>query len=322
VHQTSGTRLTEIIVAFIICALIAYTALTSQNNQQTFLLLGIYAGASFRMLPSLNRMLNAQMQIKSHEYLFQELNSVRDFKIFQNQKEEPSFRFEKTIELQNITFQYPAGAKVLDHASLTINKGDKIALVGKSGSGKTTVLLLILHFLKGEGKIRVDGREIHDENLSAWRRTCSYVPQNPYMLDATIMENIAFGLSSADINVERIRELIRDLDLQEMLDQLPEGLSTQIGERGIKLSGGQRQRIAIARALYGGAEVLLFDEITNQLDARTEMEIIHTLEKVAHQKKTILMITHHDHLLKEFGRILSLENGVISEMSPVQTSHG
>ena len=104
------------------------------------------------------------------------------------------------------------------------------------------------------------------------------------------------------INFEKIRRLIKDLDLEEMISQLPDGLSTQIGEKGIKLSGGQRQRIAIARALYADAEVLLFDEITNQLDAHTEKEIINTLIKVAHQQKTILMITHHEHLLNEFDR--------------------
>ena len=140
-----------------------------------------------------------------------------------------------------------------------------------------------------------------------------YVPQNPYILDGTILENIAFGLDTSEINREKIQQIITDLDLEETIDQLPQGLDTPIGERGIKLSGGQRQRLAIARALYFNAEILLLDEVTSQLDAATEKEILDTLEKVTRQSKTILMITHHTNLLNQFSRVLLLENGDIHE---------
>jgi ATP-binding cassette, subfamily B, bacterial PglK len=133
------------------------------------------------------------------------------------------------------------------------------------------------------------------------------------MLDGTIAENIAFGLPAIEIDQEKIRQLILDLDLKNMIDQLPLGTETPIGERGIKLSGGQRQRIAIARALYCDTEVLLLDEITNQLDALTEREILCTLEKISSQNKTILMITHHTNLLPQFSRIIRLENGILRE---------
>ena len=139
------------------------------------------------------------------------------------------------------------------------------------------------------------------------------------MMDGSIVENIAFGVPGANIDQEKIRQLIHDLDLDEIISQLPDGLATQIGERGIKLSGGQRQRIAIARALYADAEVLLLDEITNQLDAQTEQEIVKTLEKVAQQKKTIVMITHHNDLLKHFDQVLKIENGILSELNVVQS---
>ncbi len=315
VNQTGPTRLTEIIAAFIICAIIAYSVQTNQNNQHTFLLLGIYAGASFRMIPSINRILNSLTQIKSHEYLFKELAGWSNFKEAKNLNLGSQLEFRRAIELKNISFQYPDGVPVLYDASLTIHKGEKIALIGKSGSGKTTVLLLLLQFLKGNsGKILLDGIEIGENNLIEWRKIFSYVPQSPYILDGTIVENIAFGFSTGEINHEKIRQLIKDLDLEEMIGQLPNGLLTQIGEKGVRLSGGQRQRIAIARALYADAEVLLFDEITNQLDAHTEQEIIETLAKITHQNKTIVMITHHQHLLKEFDRILSLENGTIVEL--------
>ncbi len=313
-NQTNASRLTEIIAALIICFLIVYSVFSNQNYQQTILLLGIYAGASFRMIPSLNRMLNALTQIKSHQYLFSELGESTNLKIRKNQKHASALQFTKTIEIRDVSFHYPNGAIVLQGASLTIHKGDKIALVGKSGEGKTTLLMLLLQFIKTDsGKIFLDRTEIKDENLMEWRKLFSYVPQSPYILDGTIAENIAFGFSAEEINHEKIQQLILDLDLGEMIVQLPNGLFTPIGEKGIKLSGGQRQRIAIARALYADAEILLFDEITNQLDRQSEQEIIQTLEKIDLQKKTILMITHHSHLLNHFDRMLTLENGRLSE---------
>jgi ABC-type multidrug transport system fused ATPase/permease subunit len=319
VNQTGPSRLTEIIAACIICAIIGYSLLSHQNAQQTFLLLGVYAGASFRMIPSINRILNALMQIKSHEYLLKELEDLTNFQPTKIQKQY-SQGFEKSIELKNISFQYPNGPVVLNDISFTINKGQKVALVGKSGSGKTTILLILLQFLKpSSGKIIFDGVE---QNDVIWRNVFSYVSQSPYILDSSIAENIAFGYPNEEINFEKINRIIKDLDLEQMIKSFPDGLETQIGEKGIKLSGGQRQRIAIARALYSNAEVLLFDEITNQLDKQTEKEIINTLIKVAHQKKTVMMITHHEHLLAEFDCILSLENGKIIEKYLTQSSLG
>jgi ABC-type multidrug transport system fused ATPase/permease subunit len=319
INQTGPSRLTEIIAAFIICAIIAYSLLNNQNAQQTFLLLGVYAGASFRMIPSINRILNALMQIKSHEYLLKELEELTNFQDLKIQKQ-ISKGFERTLELKNISFQYPNGAVVLTDVSLVIPKGQKIALVGKSGSGKTTILLILLQFLKaGSGKIILDGVE-QDNEGATWRNIFSYVSQSPYIMDGSIAENIAFGYSSDEIDFEKIHQIIKDLDLEQMIKSFPDGLTTQIGEKGIKLSGGQRQRIAIARTLYSNAEVLLFDEITNQLDTQTEKEIINTLIKVAHQKKAVLMITHHEHLLNEFDCVLSLESGKIVEKTLARTS--
>lgn len=319
--QTGATRLTEVIAAFIVCVLILYSILRNQNYQQTFLLLGIYSGASLRMIPSLNRILNSLLQIKSHQYLFHELDVLLEMRQVPERRETSPLPFAHSLELRNLSFHYPGGADVLSGASMKIFRGEKVALVGKSGSGKTTLLLLLLQFLKGDaGQIFLDGTELTDENAARWRGVFSYVPQNPYLLDGTLSENIAFGCSPEKVDREKIMRLIRELDLDEMVSRLSSGLSTHIGEKGAKLSGGQRQRIAIARALYADAEILLLDEITNQLDAGTETEIISTLRKVAHQNKTIVMITHHDYLLGEFDRILSLEQGTLVEQPMVRTS--
>lgn len=314
--QSVATRLTEVIAAFIICFIIIYSVVIDQNYHQKILLLGIYAGASFRMIPSINRILNSILQIKSHEYLFDELNII-SYQPVQKQESFEAPSFVKTIELINVTFRYPNGTLVLNNASLIIHKGEKIALVGKSGTGKTTLLLLLLQFLERQsGEIRLDGMMIDSHTAKALTKIFGYVAQNPYLLDGTIAENIAFGLPAEETDTKRIEQLVRELDLEEMVRSLPDGLSTFVGEKGVTLSGGQRQRIAIARALYANAEVLLFDEITNQLDAKSEQEILRTLEKVALQSKTIIMITHHDHLLRYFDRVLSLENGTLVEKIP------
>ena len=320
--QTGTSRLTEIIAAFIVCSLIVYSLLLNQNYQQTILLLGVYAGASFRIIPSLNRILNASLQIRTHEYLFHELEELSNpEEPIDSAIPKPTVSFNDKIQLEDISFSYPGGPTVLDHVSFTVGKGEKIALVGRSGSGKTTLLLILLRFLPNHsGKILLDGKEIGIENYGTLRPLFSYVSQSPYMIDGSIAENIAFGVPAANIDLEKIRQLIHDLDLNEIISQLPDGLATQIGERGIKLSGGQRQRIAIARALYADAEILLLDEITNQLDAKTEQEIVKTLEKVAQQKKTIVMITHHNDLLKHFDQVLKIENGILSEHNVVQFS--
>ena len=318
--QSGTSRLTEIIAAIIVCSLIIYSLLLDKNYQQTILLLGVYAGASLRIIPSLNRILNASLQIKTHEYLFRELEELSHPDHPDSTMPTSAISFNDKIELVDITFNYPGGPNVLDHVSFTVHKGAKVALVGKSGSGKTTLLLILLRFLSNHGgKILLDGKEIGIEDYALFRGIFSYVPQSPYMMDGSILENIAFGLPLENIDQEKIRRLIHDLDLDEIIKRLPDGLATQIGERGIKLSGGQRQRIAIARALYVDAEVLLLDEITNQLDAQTEQEIVKTLEKVTQQKKTILMITHHDALLKHFDKILKIENGVLTELNVVQS---
>jgi ABC-type multidrug transport system fused ATPase/permease subunit len=321
VNQTGPSRLTEIITAIIICAVIGYSLINNQNTQQTFLLIAVYAGASFRMIPSINRILNALMQIKSHEYLLKELEVLISFPPLTSLKRVTPLVLTRTIELKNIFFQYPDGAAVLSDSSLTIQRGEKIALVGKSGSGKTTILLILLQFLKpNSGKIFLDGVEVRD-NTSDLRKIFSYVSQSPYIMDGTIAENIAFGFSNEEIHFDKIYRIIKDLDLEPMIKSFPDGLATQIGEKGIKLSGGQRQRIAIARALYANSEVLLFDEITNQLDVSTEKEIINILIKVAHQNKTILMITHHEHLLNEFDKVLALEDGKIVERTLSRISY-
>ncbi|MEX2231746.1 MAG: ABC transporter ATP-binding protein [Cyclobacteriaceae bacterium] len=306
--QSGTVRLTEVIVAIVICALIIYSVLTQQHYEQTLLLLGIYTGASFRVIPSVNRILRASQQIKMHEYLFDEFKPLSNFYSYYQKNPSSALTFRESIELKNISFAYLNGPPILQEASLKIAKGEKIAITGKSGAGKTTVFLILLRFLKEtSGKIRMDDKPIENEN--AWRKLFGYVPQDPFILDGTFAENIAFGVSLGDIDQSKILKLIAELELNELVRQWPDGIDTRIGERGAQLSGGQRQRLAIARALYAGAEILLLDEITNQLHASIELEILNLLDRLADQKKTIIMITHKPPRIDFFNSIYNLEKG-------------
>jgi ABC-type bacteriocin/lantibiotic exporter with double-glycine peptidase domain len=221
--------------------------------------------------------------------------------------------------LSGISLRYGDNIPILKNASLFIRKGEKIILSGKSGTGKTTLLYLLLRFIKEqEGTISVDGVTLTDQNALAWRRNIGYVPQNPYILDASVKENIAFGVPDEQIDLNKIGEVIGMMDLGAWVDALPEKIDTVIGERGARISGGQRQRLAIARALYHDAEILLLDEVTNQLDAQTETEVMKAIDHLMSQKKTIILITHHPDLWTSFDAVYELKDGHF-EKAPVKT---
>jgi ABC-type multidrug transport system fused ATPase/permease subunit len=313
VMQVSTSRLTEVIMAFVVCSLILFAVSAEQNYQQTILLLSIYASASFRIIPSVNRILQGSLQIRTHEYLLQAMRVLMNERPVQTSIVVPPTHFSEKMELRNISVRYPEGSFVLQNAGMVIHKGEKVALTGKSGEGKTTLLLVLLGFLKlNEGEIFVDGKKI--ESGQAFRRMLGYVPQNPYILDGSLAENIAFGIPTKEINREKIFQLVEDLDLNGLIDQLPDGIDTRIGERGAKLSGGQRQRLAIARALYTDADILLLDEITNQVDSMMGIEIMNLLDRLVDKKQTILMVTHTIAREDFFDTVYTLEKGRLNRV--------
>jgi ABC-type multidrug transport system fused ATPase/permease subunit len=312
--QSGTTRLTEVIVTLLICALIVYSVSFQQNYQETLMLLGVYAGAGFRMIPSINRILHSTQHIRLHEHLLDELKPLTEQRRNEFPIQVERLRFSDTIDLRNVSFGYSEETTTLDNISLSIQKGEKVALTGVSGGGKTTLLLILLRFLKETtGELLVDGNRINDGR--AWRRLLGYVPQNPYVLDGSIAENIAFGIPQELIDRKKIHQLLSDLGLSEMVSQQPNGMDTQIGERGIKLSGGQRQRLAIARVLYADVEILLLDEITNQVHTFMEKEILNILNDLSLKKTTIIMVTHHITDSRFFDSIYTLENGTLKEMA-------
>lgn len=221
----------------------------------------------------------------------------------------------EAIELDAIWYRYPgASTDALRGVSLRIKAGESVAIVGTSGSGKTTVLDVIVGLLRPTaGRFIVDGREIQS-SAPAWQRRIGYVPQAFYLIDDTIRRNIAFGLPDEQIDEVAVSRALRLAQLDEFIRTLPEGLGTIVGDRGARLSGGQRQRIAIARALYHDPSVLVMDEATSALDTETELEVIQAL-RVLHRDKTVIIVAHRRSTAEQCDRLIRLEEGKVVETS-------
>jgi ATP-binding cassette, subfamily B, bacterial PglK len=313
--SVNAARITEIVAATCIGSVIIYALLSKQSYEQTILLITIYAGAGFRAIPSINRIFSASLQMKTHEYVLDEIKQMHNVDSKVTGQLTTALPFKNAISLDNISFGHNSDQYILKDISLIIRKGEKIAIMGKSGSGKTTLLLLLLRYITPQtGGITIDGEKIAGQHAASFRRLMGYVPQSPYILDASVTENIAFGIEASEIDTQKIAKLVSDLDLQSWIDTLPQGIHTRIGEKGTKISGGQRQRLAIARALYYNAEVLLLDEITNQLDRQTEEAVMHLLRHDIFKNKTVIFITHKSDLLHYFHSIYTIEQGKIKSV--------
>ena len=213
-----------------------------------------------------------------------------------------------------VSYRYPGSETGgLRDISLTIRAGEKIGIVGPTGAGKTTLADITLGLLRpGTGRLVVDGREIDDAALAGWQASVGYVPQDIFLTDATVLENIAFGTEGAEIDEARARRCGRMAQLDDfVLRDMPEGYSSAIGERGVRLSGGQRQRIGIARALYRDADLIVFDEATSALDNVTERDVIAAIEALP-GNKTIMMVAHRLSTVRICDRILVLEGGRVA----------
>jgi ABC-type bacteriocin/lantibiotic exporter with double-glycine peptidase domain len=216
--------------------------------------------------------------------------------------------FEKSLVLDHVGYAYGRGrAHVLSGINLEIPKGARVGIAGKTGSGKSTLTDLVIGLLEpSAGEIRVDGVRLSAVNRAAWQKNIAHVPQSIFLADASVLENIAFGVKRQEIDRERARRAAEQAELAEVIDALPQGYDTRVGERGIQLSGGQRQRIGIARALYKQANVLVFDEATSALDTETESAVMAAIERLD-RSLTILIIAHRLSTLEGCDMVVRLE---------------
>jgi ATP-binding cassette, subfamily B, bacterial PglK len=276
-------------------------------------ILGALAMGSQRLLPSLQQVYFSWSTIVGAQAVIADVADYLNVEPIPAKDEDtPPVKFERSITLEHLVFRYAGtNANVLDNISLTIPKGTHIGFVGPTGSGKSTLLDVVMGLLTpSSGKMKIDGIEIDENNRESWQQYIAHVPQSIYLSDASIAENIAFGVPREQIDFDRVKQAAGKAHLERFITELPKGYDTYVGERGVQLSGGQRQRIGIARALYKQAEVIVFDEATSALDDKTEKLVMDAINGL-NSNLTVLMIAHRLSTLKDCSVVYSLSRGKI-----------
>ena len=282
----------------------------------TLPILALYAFAGYRILPALQLIYNSISQLRyvspALDNLYKELNSN---KLLKNNKYQGNFSFEKDICLKNINYKYPNTSHLsLKNITLEIHSNTKVAFVGTTGSGKTTLADIVLGLLEpNNGILEVDGKSINQTNIRGWQNLIGYVPQQIYLADSSISENIAFGLDLEKINHNLVERVAKIANIHEFIkNELPYGYKTIVGERGIRLSGGERQRLGIARALYHNPKVLVLDEATSAMDNITEKTIMDSINNLG-KNITIILIAHRLNTIKKCDKIFLLDKGELKD---------
>jgi HlyD family secretion protein len=273
--------------------------------------------AAYRLLPAIQSLFTAVVRIRANVPMFEE---VRDdlHRALASDRSPASPGAQswldpprRSLRLEDISFRYDDTGAGLSAIDAEIACGRIVGIVGPNGSGKSTLLAIVLGLLRpSSGRLCVDGVEIDDRGLRAWQRWLAYVPQNPTLLDATLAENIAFGIAADQIDAARLTDAVKMARLAPLVGELPEGLNQRVGAQGLRLSGGQRQRVAIARALYRDSPVIVMDEATSSLDGMTEAEVLEVLRELRGQR-TILCVAHRPAVIRACDELLLLDGGAL-----------
>ncbi len=306
VLQLMPTKIIESSMVLAIFVVIIYGIYFLPDRETLLALLGIYILSAYRIIPSINRIMIAINGLIETQYVFDVIGELD--KSDEISRESTEIEFNDEIAIRDISFRYPKmQSDILENFTLTIKKGETLGIVGKSGNGKTTLMNILLGFLKPyRGSVTIDDIELDESSIKSWRSKIGYVAQEVFLLDASLGENIAFGLSRDEIDVDKLNRVISLASLEELVDILPNGLDTNIGERGTRLSGGQRQRVGIARALYYDSEILFFDEATSSLDGETQREISNAIGSLSLEGLTMIIITHRLSTLDGVDRIIEI----------------
>ncbi len=314
----------ESITLVLISFIIIFKANIFENSDPIVPTIGALSIGIQKLLPSFQSLYVSWASINSHK---SSINKLLKFIKLQEQSpliEEKPLNFKRkritkkidflNIRLLNLFFQYDLKENyILNNLNLEIKRGEKIGIIGKTGDGKSTLLDIIMGLTKPtSGEILINGKNINSDKkyMNLWRKNISHVPQNIYMSDRTIAENIALGYSKNNINIDRLNEASKEAEIYDFINSLENKYNSAIGEGGLKISGGQRQRIGIARALYNNPDILILDEATSSLDEDTEEEIMKSL--VTRRKdNTIIIVTHRPKTLRYCDRIIKLEKGSI-----------
>jgi ABC-type multidrug transport system fused ATPase/permease subunit len=297
-----------------------YFMITKGGLEEALPILAVYAFAGYRLIPALQALYSQLSTLRYHSPLlktlhadFQNLGRSATLSAPQSPEGDQRLRFTRQLTLSDLHYTYPGSQQpALAGINLTVPFRTKIGLVGSSGSGKTTAIDVILGLLQPDrGVLRLDDTVIGPDNLRRWQRNIGYVPQQIYLTDETITENIAFGVLPHEIDKAAVQRAAQIANLHHFIvTELREGYDTLVGERGVRLSGGQRQRIGIARALYHNPEVLILDEATSALDNLTEKAVMEAMDNLGNEK-TIILIAHRLSTVRSCDCIYVLEHGCV-----------
>lgn len=300
-------------LSMVLIAGLAYLlAKDSDGAAKSIPILGALALGAQRLLPVLQQAYAAWTNIRSGKNSLEDALALLDQPLpaYADQHPPLPMQFLHSIELKNVKFRYGAEMPwVLSNIDINIPKGGRIGFIGGTGSGKSTLLDLLMGLLlPTEGSLLIDGQTITPKNYRAWQLNIAHVPQDIFLADTTVEENIAFGVPKDEIDQRRVRESARQAQIANTIEAWPEKYKTVVGERGARISGGQRQRIGIARALYKNAKVIIFDEATSALDSETEQAITRVIENF-NQDLTLLIIAHRTTTLKFCSQVIELGDG-------------
>jgi ATP-binding cassette, subfamily B, bacterial PglK len=316
------------LITFLVIFTWAFLAFDKGNSGSLNAVLGIFAMSSIRLLPCVGTVIGGTSQVRyagsaldKIYFALKELEAIPDANILSLRSSPetwmgsrpaiPVMSFQDQVEVSNIVYHYPdIPDPALDQVSFTFRKGEAIALIGRSGAGKTTLVDLILGLLTPEtGDIKVDGVSIYGQ-LRSWQHLVGYVPQSIYLTEDSLLRNVAFGVPDHLIDHEQMQRALEAAQLLELVERLPQGVNTVVGERGMRLSGGQRQRVGIARALYHDRQILILDEATAALDNETESLVSDAVKALGGQK-TLIIIAHRLTTIKHCDRVYLMDAGKI-----------
>ncbi len=308
----------EIIFIISLTSIVLYSSYVLNDLNSALPLAGLFAISGIRLMPAVNKIIGSYQQINlskaSITLVYEELKLKKNILVEKTEKFNEKKNEFKSLLIKNLSFKYSNIDKfIFENVNFEIKKNSLIGFVGASGSGKTTLIDCLLGLLPPtSGKILFNNQNIYND-LKNWQSNIGYVPQNIYLMDASIQENIAIGINKRFIDIDRINLSLKLSNLDEFIKSLPDGLSTNVGEKGVKISGGQRQRIGIARALYNNPQILVLDEATNALDTTTEEKFLNLINELKNQQNlTVVMITHRISTLNICNKIYKIENNQVS----------
>lgn len=307
--------------AILSCAVIFMLYFTQSSVLEVTAKISLLIVSAWKILPATSRIMVGFINVRNIlPYIRSELDYIKEIEdnaVFDNveqNEQADQLSFQRDIHMRDVSFSYTNREEsVLNSIDFKIHKGQTVGIVGYSGAGKSTIIDLIIGLLSpSSGEVCIDGIALNNKTRFAWMRQLSYVSQTPYICDGTVSANVAFGVKESDIDQQRVLEACRMAHLDDVLQQLPNGIDTVIGERGVRLSGGQRQRIAIARSLYTNPDVIIFDEATSSLDSRSENIIKETIASLK-GNKTLIIVAHRLQTVEDCDSIVWLENGRIKK---------